>query len=289
MPQPLKLDYTAAAAAGRGLEAVIRRMLRFAVGKISLVRLHELINQLYLEELEDALAEKTPDQPPTLSMLALNSGLDTRQIHRIRNSPTWRRSLVEETAFLRELTPAASFLHLWSSDRRFLDLATGLPKTLPYTRKGRGADLLVKQLGLPRGTTLISIIAQLEDSGMVAVDREAATISLLTERFLPAPDMDQLGAMEVGFAAICRLIDTVLHNIDPDRSRDERIYQRVYWINRLSPGRLPALRASIQALLDHAEQQGYKTLSEFDPGHDLPDQVSAGFGLYFFQDPEKPD
>lgn len=284
MPKPNTHLQTEAATLGRGAEAMLRRILRFLVGRISLVRLHELIEQLYVEELEDKLRAEDPNHAVTLSLLALNTGLDTRHIHRIRNNPSYRRSLVEEAGFLRDLTPAASFLHIWATDRRFLDMASRKPKALPFNKRGSGADLVARTLQLPRGITLTSVIAQLEVSGMIDVDRDLGLITMRTDRFLPEPDRDQLGAMEVGFAAICRLIDTVLSNLDTDRSGTDRLYQRVYWINRMAPDLLPQLREALKAVLDQAEQESCRTLARFDPGYDLPDQVSAGFGVYLFED-----
>jgi hypothetical protein len=284
MSEPLAQLHSNAATLGRGAEALLRRFLRFFVGRISLVRLQELINQLYVEELEDRLTADDLDRSVTLSMLALNTGLDTRQIIRIRSHPSYRGSLAEEAEFLRDLTPAASFLHIWTTDKRFIDKSTGLPKPLPFTKKGRGADLVVKELRLPRGITITSVIAQLESSGLVSVDRDQDVIRMTSYRFLPDPDKDAYGALEVGIAAICKLTETVLANLENDGEQKERLFQRVYWTNRLDPAQRAKLRNKLRSILEKAEKKSCETLIEFEPGFDLPDQVSAGFGLYLFED-----
>ena len=40
---------------GRGVESVLRRLIRFLVGTISLTKLHELIDHIYVEEMEEKL------------------------------------------------------------------------------------------------------------------------------------------------------------------------------------------------------------------------------------------
>ncbi len=270
---------------GRGVEAVLRRLIRFLAGRISLAKLHEFIDTIYVEELEEKLRREHPGRQVTLAMMALNTGLDTRVINRIRNSPGYRRSLVGEAEFFRSFTPAASFLHLWSTDTRFTDPDTGQPRPLAIEGEGASLEALVNSLKLPRGVTVKSVVDQLELSELVEIDRDAGMVTMRVDRYLPSPDQDREGALEIGFVAVSRLIDTVIANLDPSLSADERLFQRVYWIYRLPPHRLAALREDLVKLLEQAEQAGYQTLSEYDQDEEAANHIAAGFGLYLFEDP----
>ncbi len=269
---------------GRGAESVLRRLVRFLAGRISLAKLHELIDTLYVEELSEKLRRDEPDRKVTLSTLALNTGLDTRVINRIRSSSHYKRSLVNDAEFFRDFTPAASFLHLWSTDERFTDPDTGLPRPLAITGAAGSLEELATLLKLPRGVTIKSVAEQLERSELVHLDRERGVVEMRMDRYLPSPDKDREGALEIGFVAVARLMDTVLGNLDPERPADDRLYQRVYWINRLPRQQRRRFRKRLGSLLDEVEQAGYRELQSLDQPFDTPSQISAGFGLYLFED-----
>ncbi|MEJ2534682.1 MAG: DUF6502 family protein [Gammaproteobacteria bacterium] len=269
---------------GRGVESVLRRLIRFLAGVISLAKLHELIDFIYVEEMDEKLRREHPRRQATLSTLALNTGLDTRVINRIRASSHYKRGLLNDAEFFRDFTPAASFLHLWSTDARFTDSQTGLPKPLTISGESGSLEELATSLKLPRGVTIKSVAEQLERSELVHLDREKGVVEMRVDRYLPSPDKDREGALEIGFVAVARLIDTVLGNLDPDLPAGERLYQRVYWINRLPPRQRHQFRERMAALLDEVEQESYRQLQSMDQPFDTPSQMSAGFGLYLFED-----
>lgn len=272
---------------GRGVESVLRRLIRFLAGIISLAKLHELIDFIYVEEMDEKLRREHPTRSVTLSTLALNTGLDTRVINRIQKSSGYKRGLLNEAEFFRDFTPAASFLHRWSTDEGFVDPDTGLPR--PLTVKGETGSLeaLATLLRLPRGVTIKSVVEQLERSGLIRYDRDRDVIEMRVDRYLPSPSKDREGALEIGFLAVSRLMDTVLGNLAPELPDSERLYQRVYWINRLPPSQRRAFRRRMVQLLDEVEQAGYRQLEELDQHFDTPGQISAGFGLYLFEDAEE--
>ncbi len=269
---------------GRGVESVLRRLIRFLAGVISLAKLHELIDFIYVEEMDEKLRREHPRRKVTLSTMALNTGLDTRVIRRIQDASGYKRGLLNEAEFFRDFTPAASFLHLWSTDARFVDPDTGLPRPLTVTGDSGSLEALAGLLKLPRGVTIKSVVDQLESSELIHHDRNTGVIEMRVDRYLPSPSKDREGALEIGFVAVSRLIDTVLGNLDPQRPDAERLYQRVYWINRLPRQQREAFRRKMAALLDGVEQAGYRQLEALDQDFDTPSQISAGFGLYLFED-----
>ncbi|MEM1410980.1 MAG: hypothetical protein AAGH19_01375, partial [Pseudomonadota bacterium] len=199
------------------------------------------------------------------------------------------RGIVSDADFFRDFTPAASFLHLWSTDERFTDPETGMPRPLAITGESGSLEELANLLQLPRGVTIKSVAEQLERSELVHLDKDNDRIEMRMDRYLPVPDKDREGALEIGFLAVARLMETVLGNLDPDLSDQERLYQRVYWINRLPRQQRVRFRERLVALLDDVERKGYAELERLDQPFDTPSQISVGFGLYLFEDPVELD
>lgn len=285
MSTPDGLQQSEIAIIGRGVESVLRRLIRFLVGTISLTKLHELIDHIYVEEMEEKLRRDEPGKAVTKSKMAINTGLDTRVIARIQSSPGYKKSLVNEAEFFRDFTPAVAFLHHWSTDARFVDPETGLPRRLAVSGPTGSLEELAASLKLPRGVTVTAVLRQLERSDLIEHDRESDTITMRTDRYLPSPGKDREGALEIGFVAVSRLMDTVLGNLDEAVPEDQRLYQRVYWITRLPRQQRRAFRKKMVELLDEVERQGYDQLKVMDQTFDTPSQLTVGFGLYLFEDP----
>jgi hypothetical protein len=278
------LQQSEVAIIGRGVESVLRRLIRFLAGVISLAKLHELIDFIYVEEMDEKLRRENPKRQVTLSAMAMNTGLDTRVINRITNSRGYRRGLLNEAEFFRDFTPAARFLHLWSTDERFVHPDTGLPRALTVRGKSGSLEEMAGLLKLPRGVTIKSIVDQLEGSELIHHDPETGSIRMRTERYLPSPSKDREGALEIGFLSVSRLIDTVLGNLNEKLPDEQRLYQRIYWTNRLPNQQRQVFREKMSALLDEAEQAGRQQLIDLEQSFDTPSQISAGFGLYLFED-----
>lgn len=268
---------------GRGVESVLRRLIRFLAGVISLAKLHELIDFIYVEEMDEKLRRENPNRKVTLSAMAMNTGLDTRVISRITESRSYRRGLINEPRFFREVTPAANFLHIWSTDERFVEAETGLPRELTVLGKRGSLEEMAKLMKMPRGVTIKSVVDKLEASGLIHHDEAAGRITMRTDRYLPSPSKDREGALEIGFLSVSRLIDTVLGNLDPELPNEARLYQRVYWIHRLPRQQRQVFRNKMSALLNEAEEAGRQQLISMDQPFDTPSQLSVGFGLYLFE------
>ena len=235
--------------------------------------------------MEEKLRRDEPGKAVTNSKMAMNTGLDTRVIARIQSSPGYKKSLVNEAEFFRDFTPAVAFLHHWSTDARFVDPETGLPRRLAVSGPKGSLEELASFLKLPRGVTVKAVLKQLERSDLIEHDRATDTITMRTDRYLPSPSKDREGALEIGFVAVSRLMDTVLGNLDEAVPEDQRLYQRVYWITRLPRQQRQVFRQKMVELLDEAEQRGYEQLKIMDQSFDTPSQLNVGFGLYLFEDP----
>ena len=97
----------------RAVENLLRRLVRFLVGKVSLLRLQEMMRYIFIDEIENKLRREHPTRNIPLTQLALLSGLDTRTLTKIRNSPKYRKPFHKEANFLKQFVLGASILDEW--------------------------------------------------------------------------------------------------------------------------------------------------------------------------------
>lgn len=284
MPNDNNSEYHEIAVLTRSVENVLRKLIRFLVGRISLVKLQEMIRFIYVEEAEDRLKIENPRKSVPLTKLAVLTGLDTRALTGTRNSPSYRRPLYKESSFLKEFTPAAAILDSWGSDPRFVDKSTGRPRVLSVTGKTDSFEELFSHTIKARGVTPQSLLERLADSGAVRIDGESGTVELLKQSYLPTHSTDQLGAFEMGYAAAANLIQTIDHNFETPEDDAYKFFQRGAWTYRLSEARKPELRKELAALLGKVEQDGRAILRKFDDEYSTPTQLTAGFSLFYFED-----
>ena len=105
MPQITDSLYEEPATLTRAIENLCRKLIRFLIGRMSLVSLQEIIRYVFVEEIENKLRAENPNRNIQLTQLALLSGLDTRTLTKIRNSKKYGKPFYEEANFLREFAP----------------------------------------------------------------------------------------------------------------------------------------------------------------------------------------
>ena len=99
----------------RAVENVFRKLIRMLIGKISLKKLQEMIQVIFVEEAEAKLKLERPGKNVPLSTLAVVTGFDTRTLTRIKSEDSYLKPFHEEKRFLREITPECSVLDVWES------------------------------------------------------------------------------------------------------------------------------------------------------------------------------
>lgn len=268
----------------QAIEQLLRKLIAFLVGKVSLVSFQEMVKYLFVEEIEKKLRIESPTKNIPLSQLALLSGLDTRTLIKIRNSEKYRRPFFREASFLRNSTPGASILDVWSSKPPYVDEQSGLPKTLKVAGDGVSFESLFEEFGKARGVTYNSLLERLVDSGSVLLDAETSEVSLVTMTYLPSHAKDRLGAIEMGFSAIGNLVDTVSRNINALESGDERFYQRGAWTYRLDDIAKPKLRAELRSLMDATDAKARKIIEKYESPFSDSSQITAGISQFYFEE-----
>lgn len=273
-----------AAVLTRAVENLLRKLIRFLLGKITLVKLQEMIRYLFVEEAENRLKKEHPEKNISLTKLALLSGIDTRTLTKVRNSEGYRQPLYRESKFLREFTPGAAILDYWSSQQPFVDARTGKPKILNISGEGSSFESLFSGCIRGRGVTARSLLQRLAESGAVKVDDEKRTVELLKRSYLPVSSNDQQGSIQMGFSAIGNMLDTVIHNVESPLTGAERLYQQGAWTYRLSPSNREAIRNSLRQLLADTDKRARNIIRNYEDMNASPEQITSGISLFYFEE-----
>jgi hypothetical protein len=268
----------------RVVENHFRKLIRFLVGRISLVKLQEMTRFIFVEEIENKLRRDHPNKNISLTQLALLSGLDTRTLTKIRNSSKYRKPFHEEVRFLKEFTPGASILDVWSSEKPYVDDTTGEPKPLKITGKDHSFEALFLETTKSRGITYKSLLERLIESGSVSINRESNQVMLITNSYLPSDAKDKLGAIEMGFTALGNLAETVTKNIRSLDTEEERLFQRGAWTFKLNERNQLKLRSELNFLLEKTDQAARKIIKKHEESSTAAHQITAGVSLFYFEE-----
>ena len=274
MPNPSDVRLQEADLLARAVENVFRKLIRFLVGRMSLVKLQEMIRFIYIDEAEKKLRAERPGKNVALTRLALLTGLDTRTLTRIREQ-LYQGEPQYEPKFLSELTPESAVVEAWAHQKP-------QRRVLKYGREGQGFEKLVRSTIPTRGITIQSIIKRLVDTRSVEQDRENQTLKLLVDHYSPYLSDDEPNMINAAFSAIANLIATIEYNVIGDR--ESRLFQRQAWTFRLSSDDRVAFRAAMRKLLEGYEKKAMRTIEPWEQSRYGEDLVTAGVGLYYFEE-----
>ena len=266
----------------RAVENVFRKLIRFLVGRISLVRLQEMLRHIYVEETERKLQAEQPGRNVPMTRLALLTGLDTRALVQIRkrlqsDEPRYRQQ------FLAELTPESAVVEAWAARVRIAD-GPGAA-VLDYGSDDAGFERLVRSTVSIRGVTPQSIIQRLVDTASVAQDRERRRLRLLVDHYSPWTSRDEPNIVNAAFSAISNLISTIEHNVG---NPDDLLLQRQRWTFRLDPADRADFRAAMRELLETYVTEIDEAIGPWEQPEYGGGLVTAGVGLYYFEEPASP-
>jgi hypothetical protein len=263
----------------RAVENVFRRLIRFLVGRISLVRLVEMIRYIYVEEAERSLRAQAPGKNVPLTRLGLVTGLDTRALVRVRESLELDRDQYRQQ-FLTELTPESAIVEACAQRTR----APGgkSQRILEYGREDAAFERLVRSTISTRGITIQSIIKRLAATGSVEQDQDRQTLKLRVSHFSPYLSDDEPNIVNAAFSAISNLIATIEHNVGAEA--DERLFQRQSWTFRLRPQDQAGFRRAMRRFLEDCEQRARREIAPWEGEAYRKEDLTAGVGFYYFED-----
>lgn len=268
----------------RAVENLLRKLVRFLVGRISLIKLQKMVRYIFVEEIENKLKTENPEKNIPLSQLALLSGLDTRTLTKIRNSKNYRKPFYKEATFLKEFAPGASILDEWSSKPQYVDPITGEPNELNVSGNDPSFESMFSQSTQSRGITFRSLLDRLVQSGAVSLDKSGNKVILVANSYLPSGSKDKLGAIEMGFSALGNLTDSVTNNICALENDGERLFQRGAWTYRLHPEDKSDLQKELNFLLEKTDLEARRIIGNYEDRGSFSEQLTAGVSYFYFEE-----
>jgi hypothetical protein len=268
----------------QAVENHFRKLVRFLVGRVSLVKLQELIRYIFIEEIENKLRKERPTKNIALTQLALLSGLDTRTLIKVRNNPKYRQPFHKEASFLEQFVVGASILNEWSSKAPYIDEESGQPKALRISGKRPSFESLFLDSTKSRGVTYKPLLGRLVQNGAVSLNDAADKVHLIDNSYIPSDSKDKLGAIEIGFSAVSNLTETVTRNICALETGGERLFQRGAWTYKLNVDSKNDLRHDLNLLLEKTDKSARKIIKKHEEETPSSDHITAGVSFFYFEE-----
>lgn len=282
MPDHSNDRLTDVATLTKAIESVFRKLIRFLVGRISLVKLQEMISYIYVEETEKKLRRSATGKNVPLTKIALVSGLDTRTVSNVRKQIQTSGHLYRER-FLRDLTPESAVVEAWA---KRVERASKAEKTkarkLSYGDEDSEFERLIRSTVKSRGITTQSIIERLVATQSATQNKENRTIELLVDKFSPYLSNDEQNRVNAALSAVSNLIATIDHNVQA--TGDERFFQRQLWTFRLQSDRLMQFRQHVRDFLENMESRARAMIEPWENESFEGDLTGTGIGMYYFEE-----
>jgi len=279
MPSIRKKVSGEAAILSLAVDNVFRKLIRFLVGRISLVRLQEMIRYIYVEEAQKTLQAENPGKNVPMTKLALVTGLDTRTLYQVRKRLESDNRQYRQQ-FLSELTPESAIVEAWA-DRVRSKQESG-SQVLDYGSETCGFERLVKETITGRGITTPSIIERLEATRSVVRNRKNRTLELIVDEFSPYLSDDEPNIVNAALSAISNLISTIEHNMSSPQQ--DKYFQRQRWTFRLDPEDRAAFRLAMKELLETYKDGAEAGIRPWERKSYGKDRITAGVGFYYFEE-----
>jgi len=287
MIEPGKAVLRDASVLTRAVENVFRKIIRMLIGKMSLKKLQEMIQIIFIEETEAKLKQEAPGKNVALGDIALQTGVDTRTIKKVRKYIALSNPIYQDDAFLDGFMPLFKVFDLWMNDDRFFDNETGKPRSLPIEGDGNSFSGLVKLAIQSRGLTARAVLKRLKEIDLVEVDARAGSVSLKQEDNVFI-SKDGLDLLEVGLTAVGNLVSTVDHNIRNHANEGARYFQRGSWSYKFNPENIDHIRSTIHRYLRKMDTQSRELIASLADDEGQQGQLTAGISMFYFEENPTP-
>ena len=265
----------------RAVENVFRKLIRFLVGRISLVKLQEMIRFIYVEEAEKNIRVEKPGKNVPLTRLALVTGLDTRTLLHVKRKLALEGKIYKQQ-YLKDLTPESAIVEAWADQINLVGQDSDGSSVLTYGNEDSEFENLVRSTISTRGITTHSIIQRLVATNSIEQDKSKKLLKLIVDQFSPYLSNDEANIVNAALSAISNLISTIEYNINSPN--DQKIFQRQSWTFRLKPSDQLQFREKMRQFLQEADKLARQKIRLWERDDYGADLITAGIGLYYFED-----
>lgn len=268
----------------RAFEQVLRKLIRLFIGKISLRKIQEMVELIFVEEAEDKLKRENPSDNVALADLAILADVDTRSIKRIRSHIALSTPLHKDASFMNELIPEVSVLDVWESSEKYTDKQTGKPKTLQITGPGATFESLINEATSTNGVAVSSYLKRLTESMSIKILPGGNEVQLTETQYTSFALTDQSTSLKIGLAVVANLLDTITHNLLAPAQGDGAFYQRGCWTTRLSKTDREKLREMTKRFLSKSDKKARELIRPYEKEKACTEQITAGISMFYFEE-----
>jgi hypothetical protein len=265
------------------VENVFRKLIRILIGKMSLKKLQEMVQIIFIEEAEAKLKKEAPGKNVALSKLGSITDLDTRTLTKIKASCDTSRPIHMDSAFLKGFTPGFKVLDLWINGEKYLDELTRKPLPLSFSGESLSFETLVEEAVSARGVTARSMLQRLKENNFIRVNTKTRKIELVREDYIFLSN-DELDMIDIGFSAIASLATTVKHNIRNAANKKSRFYQRGCWTYRLDKNRQQEFQKAMLDFLHEVDRKAKNAILPYEESDESAGQITAGISMFYFEE-----
>jgi Family of unknown function (DUF6502) len=260
-------------AAASTLRPLIKRLLASGV---PFGRLEARLREVFVDVAETELA--LPDRPQTDSRVSLLTGINRKEVRRIRSVELQTR---EPRSF--SMNYATSLISRWLTDPQTVD-RSGRPRALPY-QAARGASFMKLARTVTADLAPRVLLDELVRSG--AVETKGDLVVLTSDAYVPKREPAK--TLQILGEDPPELIETILRNIFSEGS-DLLLQRKVYYDNLGSDAAI-----QIRAEMRREGERFLRRMNRLFAKHDRDrnpmaaggDRYYAGIGVYFFEAPPK--
>lgn len=252
---------------------MLRPVARLLVGKMSCNVAVSLLKEAYVDEARRQLLAEAPQRRVTQSVLALTTGLDTRQVTSLEKEE--RR----QSYACSDLCPEGALLNAWYSEEAFKDKKAGKPAVLPIYGRGATFQTLVSR-NAGRNVTCPTVLDRLTESGNLEIINDHH-VRMISPNYVPVTKAEQ-AALESGSASMSRLGLTIAHNLETDEKAAKWL-QQDRSSSRIPADQLEPLRQKIDNLISTQIEKLASTLDAAEgPGRSDAHQA-VGVGWFYWE------
>ena len=244
------------------------------------------IKRLYVDFAYEDAAAKSPFKEPTISSIALNTGIDPKDV-KVELESLQKGNGDQDEAWLPDASPEAAVLEWWADKAPFVD-EHGEPLDLPVFGSGVTFERLIKRICGNIGPA--EIRDRLYEAGCIEIvrgdtARDQRKLRLVNRYYTSSTRMDLLAKAT---KTLRHVVLTLSRNLDPDIALEAKFTQQERWTKRLRPQDVKEFRTRMLEWVREKITESESVIEPFekDP-FDTDEHVHAGCGFYYFEEPPR--